>query len=684
MIIENDDVEVIYKYLDEDLRSQREESLIKFLNHSENYNELDFYDLGMYILNREKNARNIIEDKLCESVIDTKISLTSEQIEILDILDDNNLFLSAPTSFGKTFIILEYIKRNYSKIKNVIFIVPTLALMNELLRKIYNIFSNNYNICINGSETFEESNIFIFVPERSDSDFGEKVRNMDIDLLVIDEIYKLQVSKSMLATDDRIILMNKTYLELLKKAKKVVLLGPFINDVNFGKTNLDIVKFYSNYSPVYNKITYIDKEVWPNYVDYSHSQLIYFSSPDRIYKNMGVLLQNISEDPKCLSLYSEEINYLSNYVNPDWYVIKLLKRGIGVHHGKTPIFLRKFFETEFNNGNIKVLLCTNTLMEGINTPTDRLIVVDDPGGAFELYNLIGRVARLNPQNPKIGEVFVCGKKLKDKYTNTNSWRSLTILAEKEEAGSLDEIVYFESSYEKNNKLKDEYSLKKDLVVNKYGINLEEIKSKNLKFGKVYTFLNDDYKGKFMRASSFQDCVNLSVKLLLNISNKWKISRFNNLNSEIDYLPYKNYISLLLIKQPIKSIIANFNLNFNKSFNQENINLFVDALLDLEKNIKFKLTEIISYLDLVSIDIGNNKHLKDFYISLKVYNDNPVGIKILDDLGIESIDYSNILSIINVEKDSTSTSRIIREIKKHKNEIINSLNSPFSKSNINSL
>ena len=53
---------------------------------------------------------------------------------MLAILDKQNyLFISAPTSFGKTYIALEYIKRR--KPNNIVFVVPTLALMQEIFIK---------------------------------------------------------------------------------------------------------------------------------------------------------------------------------------------------------------------------------------------------------------------------------------------------------------------------------------------------------------------------------------------------------------------------------------------------------------------------------------------------------------------------------------------------------------------
>ena len=134
--------------------------------------------------------------------------------------------------------------------------------------------------------------------------------------------------------------------------------------------------------PVYNEINVLDEDKkWIEEIKFEN-QLIYFKSPQSIYKNINLILEYIPESEEYIKLYSDEIKFLQDNIGDDWYVIKLLKRGIGIHHGKTPMFLRKFYENEYNKKNLKVLLCTDTLMEGINTPTESLLIIDNPGNTI--------------------------------------------------------------------------------------------------------------------------------------------------------------------------------------------------------------------------------------------------------------------------------------------------------------
>lgn len=618
---------------------------------------------------------NTLRNAIFKSKIDENISLTNEQIEILSIMSSNNLFLSAPTSFGKTFLVLEYIKRNTSILNNIIFIVPTLALMNELLRKIYDLFGDEYNICINQEEDFSTKNFFIFVPERSDIKFLNKVKNLKIDLLIFDEIYKLKhASRKELNTDDRILLMNKVYLQLIDISSKVFLLGPFIKEIHFYKTQLDIVRFYTNYLPVYNEVEYVKNTDWYKDIDYPN-ELIYFSSPQSIYASIDKICDNVPENEHYMEIFKKEIDYLTNNIGSSWYVVDLLKRGIGIHHGKTPMYLRKFYENAFNKGQMKILLCTNTLMEGINTPTQRLIITDDPGSIFKLNNLMGRVGRLNPKSSVIGQIIIANDKAKEYYKNINKWSELTIVAEDEKVETEDEILFLNK---KPNSVEQETSYKEklDYLKNRFTILEEDIKKLDVRISKVYEFAKDNYITKLNDCNDVYEIINIIIPLLGRIGYIFNKENFKNIGK--GYLPYKRYIIDLLNGNSIKDMVQIFNSQYNTARNKSNINLFIDKIFELRTWIKFKLSKILNYFELFNLNINDNKWLKIFVGLLTSFCEKNILDKVLEDLGIEDQDISKVKKII--KNDKISTSNVIREIRKNRILLDESV-SPFTKNNI---
>lgn len=664
-----------YYYLDNNISKMREEVLKNYLNDHQQDGNMQFMDLDFYI--KDESYAGKIKSIIYQSVFDKKIILSESQIEILNILENNNLFLSAPTSFGKTFIVLEYMKR-HQELNNIVFIVPTLALMNELLKKIYDSFGDNYNICINGNEKIIDKNIFIFVPERSDYNFVKLIIDRGLDLLVFDEIYKLRPKDTKeLKRDDRIILMNKVYLELVSVAKKIILLGPFIKKITFENTKMDIVRYYTNLSPVYNHVQMCSNDNWLNYIG-DDNELVYFNSPRSICNYSEDVINKIEEKKECIEKYRDEIMHLENTFFKEWYVIKLLKRGIGVHHGKIPMFLRKFFESEFRNGGIKCLLCTSTLMEGINTPAIKILVVEDPGNIFRLNNLIGRVGRLNVKNPTIGQIYLFNEKSCNSFKDRNKWESLTILAEDPIVKTEDEALFLDKKIVEQDK-KRKYEDKLKTIQKASEKNIDEIKKYDIRINIAEKFVENNYIEKFMNVESVIDCINLSFDLFDKISYIFNKKHFENINYKYNTLPYRVFTNKIIDGNDYGRIISDFEKKYGK-LSIKNINILVDKLFELRTYIRFKLSKIINYFELFNVDIGSNRNLNQFVNKIKKYCELNLSDKIMEDLGIEESDFKKLNEIIG-SSDKISTSEIVKCFKYNK-ERIRKLNiSPFTKRNI---
>ena len=100
---------------------------------------------------------------------------------------------------------------------------------------------------------------------------------------------KRRNSESKKSLDKRLISLNKGYFDIVNKANQVILLGPFIKEIKFERTKLNdnIVKYYSDYAPVYIKTLFINDDrndfIKLN-INTNSSKLIYFDSPNSIYK----------------------------------------------------------------------------------------------------------------------------------------------------------------------------------------------------------------------------------------------------------------------------------------------------------------------------------------------------------------------------------------------------------------
>ena len=106
------------------------------------------YSLGLTMYSQNYSFESIIYNAFASSALDDRIALHPEQRKVLKLIEENHgLIFSAPTSFGKTFVVFEYICR--TRPKNVVMIVPTLALIDEYKQKIIRLYKDkfrDYNI----------------------------------------------------------------------------------------------------------------------------------------------------------------------------------------------------------------------------------------------------------------------------------------------------------------------------------------------------------------------------------------------------------------------------------------------------------------------------------------------------------------------------------------------------------
>lgn len=114
------------------------------------------------------------------------VTLHREQSLLLSkLLSGKSVAVSAPTSFGKSFVIDSFI--SIKKPKNIAIIVPTIALTDETRRRLQRKFGLDYKIITTSDQELSDQNIFIFPQERSIS-YVDKIDVLD--MLVIDDFIK--------------------------------------------------------------------------------------------------------------------------------------------------------------------------------------------------------------------------------------------------------------------------------------------------------------------------------------------------------------------------------------------------------------------------------------------------------------------------------------------------------------
>ena len=378
-------------------------------------NASSFYALGLTMYSRNFSLDSLVYNSFAASELDDNLALHPVQREVLELIDKNKgLIFSAPTSFGKTFVVFEYICRKQPQ--NVVMVVPTLALIDEYKLKIIKQYRDKfigYNIylSIDPEKQYDMSkkNIFIVTHDRV---IDENVVSIfeSIDFLVIDEVYKLQKD----IQNERVLILNIAYYNMVKRSAKYVLLAPFISGVeNLDKLDDTPAFFATNYSPVVNdvitheilseeeRVIYTDKIL--SEIPEKDNTLIYFPTVvqiDSFIENTTVHSNALEQESN--PILNEFIAWGKREIHPQWSIIKALEKGFLVHHGQLPLGIRMLELSLFNSdlSNYSRLICTSTLLEGVNT-TAKNIIITKPNrsynltfDAFDFYNLVGRTGRL--------------------------------------------------------------------------------------------------------------------------------------------------------------------------------------------------------------------------------------------------------------------------------------------------
>lgn len=185
---------------------------------------------------------------------DERIRFYSEQKWAEEIISKKqNVILSAPTSFGKSLLVEEFISRKIYK--NIIIIQPMLALIDETRKKLRKY--TDYNIVVNTKQGLDESNIFILTNERV-LELLPKISEIKIDFFVIDEFYKISNSKS----DERVSRLNIAFYKIMQiNSPQLLLLTPNIDDISSDFLDKYNIKFITtDYSLVNQNITHIESQ----------------------------------------------------------------------------------------------------------------------------------------------------------------------------------------------------------------------------------------------------------------------------------------------------------------------------------------------------------------------------------------------------------------------------------------
>lgn len=394
------------------------------------------YNQSIVNMYRSKVRNNNILDKSQKSIIDFYQSL-----------DIKRMLISAPTSYGKTFIMREILYLNQEKYKNILLVFPTVALLRENALNMEELNQDKkmgYNVIksIDREIDCQDRNIFVLTPERA-MQLLAQYSNIEIDFFFYDEMYKIDEDYCNDETDDNDEKKNsyaeRTFLDearaktfriclylLSKRVKDYYLAGPNLKREKFGKgmqryiaenniqvkeiefepTKRIMVKAYNKViDEDYTNLPYIEKPGIVkihskvndricdvvNYIEQKGygATILYCTTPAKANEYATKLAKNYQGNVVKNERFSEFIEHLKRNYNIDgsineWSFVNVLEMGFGMHHGKMPKYIQKEILDLFNEGIFNLLFCTSTIVEGVNTNAKNMVVLNHSKGTKAL------------------------------------------------------------------------------------------------------------------------------------------------------------------------------------------------------------------------------------------------------------------------------------------------------------
>lgn len=390
------------------------------------------------------------EDNTVNILGDYNIVLTDFQLQLWKSVEEHPVsIVNAPTSAGKSFILQNHIIHALnSGAQNALYIVPTRALIEQVVndfRRIIKTTKSSEMLVteVPHYENSEQRHIFVLTQERVQLLLEE---DFSLDLVVIDEAQNVSDNARGIILQSVIEQIKNTCLNV-----KFVFATPYVKNPDVFLSMFGFRDILSNIipvaeAPVSQNLFSVDVEINETHkveiskmnddgrfdhvcsvsLDYElvderkylavlateigagHNNIIYGNDPS-VCENIASL---IAQALSCQSLddnldaqLKEFSDYLKEHIHKDYLLAETIKYGVAYHYGNLPSFIRKGIERFCSSGKIKYIVCTSTLLQGINLPAQNIFIMKPTKGhdknkkaiplnAPDFWNLAGRAGRL--------------------------------------------------------------------------------------------------------------------------------------------------------------------------------------------------------------------------------------------------------------------------------------------------
>lgn len=399
-------------------------------------NRLGYYPV-IALTNRIKDNSNS-ESCIANSIFSEVLALTFKnnyyRTEEQYYFDNNvislyNVRAIAPTSYGKSQLIIGKCIDRYNNNEKTCIVIPTKSLLSQTVSELVKYKGNRNNVITHPDmmtkQIVNQPHISILTQERLMA-ILTSYTNISYDYLFVDEAHNL------LENDQRAKLLARDIIILKARNPKVCIdyFSPFIASPD---TSLDIVNIKDRFSlecidefvkvPRYyiwneadGQVLMYDQFINDFYelerarmnifsatIEFGGSKnIIYANKPSDVEQIADALADEIEEVSFCEeseAKIEKACKAISIIIHDSYNLQKLLKHGIVISHGRMMDIVRNYIEYLFKDvPELKYIITTSTLLEGVNIPAEVIFIYDFRKGKQKLsyssfHNLVGRICR---------------------------------------------------------------------------------------------------------------------------------------------------------------------------------------------------------------------------------------------------------------------------------------------------
>lgn len=361
-------------------------------------------------------------------VTDGRIIRTREQLALQSFNNSHShALIIAPTSYGKSEMLIE---RALASLPGAVtIVVPSKALIAQTKTELMRVMSlrNISARVVTHPEAYndEDSFIAILTQERLHRLFVDNPE-LQLDHLLIDE------AQNVLSDDYRSIELSQVILIARQRNRgmDIAYYTPFLEnpealrhvngadrDVLARSVNeqVKVEQFYVAElgRPIHVYDQFLSRTINTK-TDLSDDQaeavtsiagertIVYLNRP-RDAQDMALRLASDIGPVELSPLAMKAIDAIGELIDQDYILADVIRCGVLFHHGQIPEVLRQYVENLFREDQSdqrRYLVTTSTLLEGVNTPADTMVLLTPSRGRGYLSrsafrNLVGRVARFS-------------------------------------------------------------------------------------------------------------------------------------------------------------------------------------------------------------------------------------------------------------------------------------------------